>query len=102
MRAVHVCIGHDDNLVVTKLGEIESAFAVPIANSGADGRNHRPDFIVLKHLVQARFFHVNQLAPNRQNGLKLAITSLLGRAARRITLHNVQLRICRVAVGAIR
>src|SRR6266566_1734315 len=101
VRTIHVGIGHDNNLVITQFAKIESAFAVAIANACAHGRNHGADFVVLKDLVQPRFLDVYELAANRQNGLKLSVAALLGRAAGGITFDDVQLRIRRVAVGAI-
>src|SRR5256885_8117055 len=42
--------GHDDDLVVTELFEVESSFAFTIANARADRGDHRADFVVLQNL----------------------------------------------------
>ena len=88
VRAIDVCIGHDNDTAVTQLGNIETTFlfAVTIlfrfADAGADSRNHRLDLIVLKKLILARFFHVYQFSANRQNGLITPVASLFGGASR--------------------
>ena len=101
VRAVHVGIGHDDDLVVAQLLEVEGAFAFAVADAGADGGDHGADFVVLKHLVQARLLDVDELAADRQDRLELPVAPLLGRAAGGITLDDVELGVGRVAVGAI-
>ena len=101
VRAVHVRIGHDDDLVVAQLFEVERAFAFAVADARADGGDHGADFGVLQHLVQARLLDVDQLAANRQDRLELPVAALLGRAAGGITLDDVQLGVRRVAVRAI-
>ncbi len=77
VRAVHVGIGHDDDLVVAHLGDVE--LVGPDAR--ADRRDHRADFLVVEHLVEARLLHVEHLAAQRQDRLELAVAALLGRAA---------------------
>ena len=59
VRAVHVGVRHDDDFVIAQLFQIERAFALAVADARADGRDHRADFIVLQHLVEPRFFHVD-------------------------------------------
>jgi hypothetical protein len=88
VRAVHVRIGHDDDLVVAQLFEIERALALAVADARADGGDHRADFVVLKHLVQARLLDVDELAANGQDRLELPVAPLLGRAAGGITLDD--------------
>ncbi len=101
MGAVHVGIGHDDDLVVAQLGHVEGAFPFPIADAGADGGDHGADFGVLEHLVQARFLHIDELAANGQDRLELAVAPLLGRAACGVALDDVELGVGGVAVRAI-
>ena len=101
MRAVHVGIRHDDYFVVAQLLNVERPLALAGADAGADRRNHCADLSVLQHLVEARFFHINQLTSNRQNRLKLPVAPLLGRATGGVALHDVQLGVGRIAVGAI-
>src|SRR5690242_3902384 len=101
MRAVDVRIGHDDDSAVAQLRHIEGGFILALgraikvllsfANPGADGGNHRLDFVVLKKLIDARFLDVDQLAANWKDRLVTPIASLFGRATGGITLDNVKL-----------
>jgi hypothetical protein len=54
VRAVDVRVGHDDDLVVAELLEVEGALAA-VADAGADRDDQVPDFGVLQHLVQRAF-----------------------------------------------
>ena len=101
VRSVHVGIGHDDDLVVAELLDGERAFTLAIADPGADGGDHGPDFVVLKDLVEARLFNVNQLPANGQDGLELPVAPLFRRAACGVALDNEQFRVRRIAVGTI-
>ena len=53
MRAIHIRIGHDDDLVVTQLGNIEI-----IVNSGTKGGDHGFDLGVGIDLIQSRLLYV--------------------------------------------
>ena len=111
MRAVHVCVGHDDDLVIAQLINVESPLILAIAlililaiaraNAGANGSDHRTDFAVLEHLVQSRLLHVDELAADRQDRLKFPVAPLLGRSTGRVALNDVQLGIDRIAVRAV-
>jgi len=98
VRAVHVGVGHDDDLVVARLLDVE----LVVADARADGGDHRADFLVAEHPVEARLLDVEDLAAQRQDGLELAVAALLGRAAGRIALHQEQLAQRRIALGAVR
>ena len=78
MRTVHVRVGHDDDLVVAEFFNIECSLALAVADARADGGDHRADFVVLKHLVQARLLDVDQFAANGQNRLEFPVASLFG------------------------
>src|ERR1022692_3364329 len=100
VRAVHVGIGHDDDLAVADLGRVE----IVLADAGAERRNHAADFLVAQHLVVARLLYVEDLALERQDGLETAVTALLGGAAGRLALHQEQLAtfgILLLAVGQL-
>ena len=58
VRAVDIGIGHQDDLVIAQLRDIE----VLDADAGSQGRDHGPDFLVAEHLVVARFLDVQDLA----------------------------------------
>ena len=96
--AVHVGVGHDDDPAVAQLGDVE----VVLADAGAQGRDQGADLLGGDHLVETGLFHVEDLALERQDGLKLAVTPLLGRAAGRITLDQVQFAQLGILLLAVR
>ena len=96
MRAVDVGVGHDDDLVVARLLDVEL-----LADAGADGADHRQDLLVLEHLVDARLLDVDDLAAQRQDRLERPVACLLGGAAGRVALHEVDLAERRVLDGAV-
>ena len=97
VRAVHVGVGHDDDLVVAQLGDVE----IVQADAGADGRDHRADFLVPQHLVVARLLDVQDLALERQNRLIAPVAAALGGAAGRFALDQEQLAALRILLLAI-
>ncbi|OIQ74854.1 hypothetical protein GALL_434870 [mine drainage metagenome] len=100
VRAVDVGIGHDDDAVIAQLVDVE----VVLANAGSHRRDEGEDFVAGQQLFEAGLFDVEDLAAQRQDGLKLAVTALLGRAAGGIALHQIQLaqrRVLLLAVGQL-
>jgi hypothetical protein len=97
MRAVHVGVGHDDDLVVAQLADVE---LVP-PDPGAERGDERADLLATEHPVEARAFDVQDLAAQRQDGLVVARPALLGRAAGAVTLDEEQLGLGRVLFLAI-
>ena len=97
VRAVHVGVGHDDDLAVAQLGGVE----IVLADARADGRDQRADFLVAQHLVVARLLDVENLSFERQNRLEAAVAPLLGGAAGGFTLHQEQLATFRVLLLAV-
>src|SRR5439155_6935158 len=65
------------------------------------GGDHGADFVVLKNLVEPRLLDVDQFAANWKYGLELPVAALFGGTAGRVTFDNIQLRVRRIAVGAI-
>ena len=53
MRTVDIGIGHDDDLVVTKFGNIKI-----LMDSGSKRSDHRLDLRIAVNLVQSRFLYV--------------------------------------------
>ena len=88
VAAVDVGVGHDDDLVISQLFEIELVGADPRAERG----DQRADLGRREHLVEARALHVQDLAPEWQDGLEPPVAALLGRAASRIALDQEELR----------
>ena len=75
--AVDIGIGHDDDLAVAALGDVE-LFG---ANACADGEDEGLDFLVVEHLGDAGLLDVEELAPQGQDGLEDGVAALLGVAA---------------------
>jgi hypothetical protein len=96
MAAVHVGVGHDDHAPVAQAGKVEVA-----ADSGAQRRDQCFDFVVGQDLIQARPLGVEDLTPQRQDRLEVPVAALLGAAAGRIALNDVQLGLFRVALRAV-
>src|SRR5439155_6344565 len=90
--------------VVAQLGDVEVVAARALADAGAERRDERQDLVARDELLVARLLDVEDLAAQRQDRLELAIAPLLGRAARRIALDDVDLaqrRILLLAVGEL-
>ncbi len=97
VRAVHIRVRHDDDLVVAQLGGVEIVFA----DARAHRRDQGADFLVAQHLVVARLLDVEDLALQRQNRLEAPVAALLGGAAGRFALHQEQFAAFRIALLAI-
>ena len=81
---VYVGVRHDDHAVVAQLLDLE----IVAADAAPQSRHHRPHFRRRQHLVEARLLHVQDLAAQRQDGLRSPVAALLGGAACRIALHQ--------------
>ena len=107
VRAIHVGVGHDDDAVVAQFGHVEiivAGAATGLADAGTQGGDQRQNFIAGEQLFIARFFHVQNLAAQRQDSLEFTVTALLGAAAGGVALHDVdfaQRRIFFLAVGQL-
>ena len=88
VAAVHVGVGHQDDLAVAPLGNIVELGTRRNPDRLEDVR----DFLVLQNLGLAGFLHVEDLAAKRQDGLDIRITPGVGRSAGRVTFDQVQLR----------
>ena len=97
MGAVDIRIGHHHDLVVAQLADVEL-----LADAGADSGDQRADLLVRQDLVDAVLLGVDDLPAKRQDGLRVAIAALLGRAAGGVTLHDEELGQRGVAHSAIR
>ena len=72
MRAVDIGIGHDDDAMVARLVGVEL-----LADIGADGGDKRADGVAGKRTMQSCALHVEDLAAQGQDGLRLTVASLL-------------------------
>ena len=101
MRAVHIGVGHNNDTTVAEALDIERALLLAPADACADGGDERLDFSVLKHLVEAGFLDIDDLAFDREDRLITAVAALLGGAAGGVALDYIKLGEVRVALGAI-
>ena len=62
-----------------------------VADAGAERRDQRLDLLVLQDLVDPRLLDVEDLAAQRQHGLRRAVAALLGRAAGGVALDDEEL-----------
>ena len=100
VRAVDVGVGHQDDAVVAQLVRV----VFVLADAGAERGDQRADFRAAEHAVEARAFHVEDLALERQDRLRLAVAALLRRTAGRVALDDEQFgqrRILFLAVGEL-
>src|SRR5215210_1228940 len=91
MTSVHVGVGHNDDLVVPHLLEIEA-----LPHTGPYGTYQGLYFGVGEDLVDVGFLYVEDLAAQRQYGLEVSVPSAFGRSAGRVALDDVQLAPRRV------
>src|SRR5881628_195953 len=73
VRAVHVGVRHDDDLVIARVVDLEV-----LTYARADRGNDGPDFLVGQDLVDPRLLHVEDLASQREDRLEAAVPTLLG------------------------
>ena len=105
VRTVDVCIGHDDDLVVARLGDVEvAAVAGTRRDAAADRGDQRLDGVTRKRAMVAHALDVQNLAAQGQNRLDVSATAVLGRTACRVALYDEelsQLGIAHRAVGEL-
>ena len=101
VRAVHIGVGHDDDAAVAETGEVERALLVAGSNASADGSDERLDFGVLKHLVEAGFFDIDDFTFDRKDRLVAAVAALFGRTTGRVALDDIELGERWIALGAV-
>ena len=96
MRAVHIGIGHDDNLVVTQLLDIEI-----LMNTGTERGDHSADLIVFQNTVESRFFNVQDLTAKRKDCLRRADTRGFCGTACGISLYDEDFKFCGIPFGTV-
>ena len=97
VRAVHVGVGHDDDLRVAEPRDVEFVFA----DAGAERRDEGADFLVPEHFVHARLLDVQDFSPQREDGLGAAVAAALCGAPGRVALDQEDFRARRVALLAV-
>src|ERR671911_1371187 len=96
VASVHVGVGHDDDLVVAHLLEIEA-----LPHPGAYRADQGLYLGVGEDLVDVGLLHVEDLAPQRQDGLEVSVPPAFGRSAGRVALDDVELAPGRVLGRAV-
>jgi hypothetical protein len=100
---VHVGVGQDDDLVVAEALEVKVGLPIPgAADPRPDGGHHGPHLGVFQGLGKPRLLHVEDLAPQGQDGLEAAVPALLGAPPGRVPLHDEELRLLGVFRLAVR
>src|SRR3569623_1693619 len=97
MRAVDIGVGHDDDLVVAQLLDVE----IVAADAGAHRLDQRADLAAGEHAIEARALDVEDLATQREDRLEMPVTALLGRTTGRVALDQEQIGLGRIAHYAI-
>ena len=97
MRAVHIGIGHDDDLVVAELVHIEI-----VTDARAEGHDHRADGLAGEDAVDAGLLHIEDLAAEREDRLVPAVAAGFRAAPCGVPFDDVDLGELRVALGAVR
>ena len=95
--AVDVGVGHEDDLVVPGVLDVELAL-----DPGPDGGDQRLDLLVLEDLVDPRLLDVEDLPSQGKHRLRVTVAALLGRAAGGVALDDEDLgerRVLHRAVG---
>ena len=96
VRPIDIRIGHDDDLAVAELGDIEVA-----TDAATEGADECADFFEAQDLVDACAFDIENLTFERQDGLCFNISALRGRATRRVAFDNKEFSTIKVFGFAI-
>ena len=94
--AVHVGIGHDDDLVIPELGDIEI-----FVDTGSERGDHGTDLGISQDPVQSCLFHVQDLTAERQDRLCFPDPCFLCASAGGISLDNKDLTVFRIFIRAV-
>ena len=98
VRAVDVGVGHDDDLVVAQLREVELAPSTPAPSAVMMVR-----ISSFASTLSMRAFSTFRILPlKRQDGLEAPVAALLGRAAGRVALDEEDLALRRVVRASSR
>ena len=87
MSTIDIGISHDNNLVITKLGDIE-VISVSFGETTSECIDHSFDFGIGKNLVYTCLFYVQDFTSDRQDSLIHSVSCSLCRTTRRITLYD--------------
>ena len=73
MGAVHVGIGHDDDLVVSELAQIKV-----FRDTGTECGDHGSDLFISEYFIKSCFFYVKDLTTERKDSLCSSVSGSLG------------------------
>ena len=96
MSTIHIGIGHNNNLVVTKLTDIEI-----LINTGTKRCDHCLNLGVSKNSVKTRLLHIQNFSTKRKNCLCRTVSGCLSTSAGRISLYDVDFTVFRIFITAV-
>ena len=96
MGAVDVCVGHENDLMVSQFRHVEF-----LADACSEGRDETLDRFGGQSTVQTRLLDVEDLPANRHDRLVLGIPPVDGRSPRRVALDDEDLALFGIAGRAI-
>lgn len=97
MGPIHIRVRHKDNLIIPKFGDIK-IFMDTDSKSG----DHGFDLRVGIDFIQPGLLHIQNLAPQRQNGLGSPGSGGLGASSGGIPLHNIDFTVLGILVRTVR
>ena len=100
MRAVHIGICHDDDLVIAQFCDVK-IISVPFGKTASEGVDHRFDLRVCQDLVDRCFFDIQDLAAYGQDRLVVPVSCGLGRTAGRVSLNDKNLALFGVSAFTV-
>ena len=87
MSAINIGIRHDDHALVTQI-----ILAIMIAGAAPKRLQKVRELLIGHKLVARGRGDIEDLAPQRENGLRRTVTRLFGRATGRVTLNDEDFR----------
>ena len=101
MTSVDIGIGHDYDLVICKLVDVDSLRVVGSSDGNAQSAEEARYLLIVEDLMLHGFLDVEDLASDRQNSLKRTVAALLGRSACRISLDNEEFAVFGMAARTV-
>ena len=98
MRTIDIGIGHDDDLVITQVIDIERLVLTQVHTEGAE---HVLNLLRVEHLVDKHLLDIQDLTTQRKDGLIEAIASRLGGTTCRVTLDQENLTFFGILARAV-
>src|SRR5450631_1701156 len=86
MQAIHISVGHEDDLVIARLGQVEV-----LTDAGAKARDEGLDLVVGQDLVDPGLLDVEDLAADGQDRLVVRVAPSNRRTAGGVTLDDEDL-----------